>query len=291
MFQELTLELRPTSEYELPNSDGHLLYAAILEELEQEDSTVSEKLHNADTGINISCLDGVFSAVKGEPRKTVFDDETYTARIGLSGLDEETVLQPLNRVFQKMLFSSAELEVGDGSLVVENASLEETTVEQLKKQASEFSKPEITFYFDSPTCIRYGREGVFEAFPHRMAVYSSLRERWNRIVSEKHELKFDNDAIGSKSHEVNANFDLSHHNLIVSKYDDIQSDAEIRKPIKRTGFTGHCTYRLIPEASESFKNFILILSQAAEFIGVGSDIARGCGTVTTEIRELEEEND
>jgi CRISPR/Cas system endoribonuclease Cas6 (RAMP superfamily) len=55
------------------------------------------------------------------------------------------------------------------------------------------------------------------------------------------------------------------------------------KPIKMQGFTGACEYQFKNE-SPAVRNAITALALFAEYSGVGSAVARGCGTVRTDIQ-------
>jgi CRISPR-associated endoribonuclease Cas6 len=49
-------------------------------------------------------------------------------------------------------------------------------------------------------------------------------------------------------------------------------------PILAQGFTGTCTYKF-KNASEAVRTATTALAQFSEYSGVGSSVARGCGTV------------
>jgi CRISPR/Cas system endoribonuclease Cas6 (RAMP superfamily) len=51
----------------------------------------------------------------------------------------------------------------------------------------------------------------------------------------------------------------------------------------KQGFTGRCRYTFAKNAPEGLKNGIVALAKFAEYSGVGSSVARGCGAVAVEI--------
>lgn len=278
VFRKLSLELQPVEGFNLPYSDGHLLYAALLEKVQDGNPDASKAMHDEKHGFSISCLDGPFGSVDTKPQKRVFDDGTYEINIGICGFNND-VVQSFDNATQRMLFSDELFPVGDGEFRVTGASVTETSVEELKQDADAVSHPEIEVNFESPACVRYGHDGAFEVFPHRMAVFGSLRERWNGIVDDKHRFDISNDTIGSLMFELSDSYSIDYHNVVVSKYKSDGAD----NPIKRQGFTGSCTYQVLDDASPAIKNCLVVLASAAEFMGVGASVARGCGSVETSV--------
>lgn len=280
MFNTISVGLKPETETSLPYSDGHLVYAAILEKLNEYNSNASQTIHDSDIGINISSLDGPFQNIEDKPMKRVFDDGTYTCKICIYNFQDD-IIESFMDVIKDMLFSGSTISIGDGEFEIVEASVDNTGIDEIMSRCEEYENPEITFNFKSPTCIRYGTNGVFEIYPHRMGVFGSIRERWNKIVESENQISLTNDRVGINLYEVSIDSNISNHKVITAKYEKNSK----KKPVKRRGFTGKCTYRTVNDCPSDVKNALTILSQAAQYIGVGTAVARGCGTVSTNITE------
>lgn len=278
MFNRISVELQPENEVELPYSDGHLVYASLLGKVQERDAEASEEIHDSDIGINVSCLDGPFQNVEEKPAKKIFDDAVYDCDIVLYNFSNE-VTESFMSVVKDMLFSGESISIGDGLFNIVGASVEETEIDSVVRDASSTRNPEMRFDFNTPTCIRHGSHGVFESFPNRMGVFGSLRERWNRFVKEELQIELPNERIGNYCYELGVGYELNNHKAVVGKYEHDNK----KKPIKRHGFTGSCTYRVVDDCPEDVKDSLVILSEIAEFIGVGVAVARGCGSVQTEV--------
>ena len=59
------------------------------------------------------------------------------------------------------------------------------------------------------------------------------------------------------------------------------------RPKMMQGFTGRCQYIFTRDAPEGVRNGILALARFAEYSGVGSAVARGCGAVKVAVGEVE----
>jgi CRISPR/Cas system endoribonuclease Cas6 (RAMP superfamily) len=62
----------------------------------------------------------------------------------------------------------------------------------------------------------------------------------------------------------------------------VRNDDGESRNIFRQGFTGECAYAF-KDASESVENAVTALALFGEYSGVGSAVARGCGTVSVEV--------
>jgi CRISPR/Cas system endoribonuclease Cas6 (RAMP superfamily) len=59
------------------------------------------------------------------------------------------------------------------------------------------------------------------------------------------------------------------------------------RPIMRQGFVGRCQYTFTKNALLDVKNGIMALARFAEYSGVGSAVARGCGAMKVTVGEVE----
>ena len=67
------------------------------------------------------------------------------------------------------------------------------------------------------------------------------------------------------------------HSVVVNTFVDKKKGHA--RPKMMQGFTGRCQYTFTREASEGMRNGILALARFAEYSGLGSAVARGCGAV------------
>ena len=59
------------------------------------------------------------------------------------------------------------------------------------------------------------------------------------------------------------------------------------RPIMKQGFVGRCRYTFTRDAPDSMRNGIVALARFAEYSGVGSAVARGCGAAKVTVGEAE----
>jgi len=145
--------------------------------------------------------------------------------------------------------------------------------------------PTIEMEFRTPTCIEEAGS-VTTAFPHRW-LFNSLAGKWNKSSPDKLEIELDRETVlGSvieKPHVpgYKSSYEYETHSVLVNRVDG--EDGENRNII-RQGFTGICEYEF-KNASESVENAVTALALFAEYSGVGSAVARGCGGVSVEVTE------
>ena len=116
-------------------------------------------------------------------------------------------------------------------------------------------------------------------FPHRGAVFTSLLGKWNRSAPEELALDLSREEIEGNVIEKPDPRTYDTHSVLVNRVEN--EDGETRN-LFRQGFTGECAYEF-KDASESVKNAVTALGLFAEYSGVGSAVARGCGSVATKL--------
>ena len=273
MIHRIRLSLSPKTDAHIPYSDGYLAYSAVLGELSQRDEEVSETVHDSDGKIHISGLDGSFSRSRRRHQKKIRQSETYKLRIGLFGSHDseyETALRSF------AFDSEAVLTIGDGEFAVESVEVDSTTFAELLKSASVSESRTIDIEFVTPTCIQ-GASGT-EMFPHRGAVFGSILSTWNKFAPEESQLGMSRADIEDVLYELPTFDSLQSHNPVIAY------GGETRTPIKRHGFTGKCAYRFDTDTSEARQTAIRAMAAFAEYSGIGSAVARGCGSVRINFR-------
>jgi len=71
------------------------------------------------------------------------------------------------------------------------------------------------------------------------------------------------------------------HSVLVNRVGDSDGNPQ---PIFKQGFSGSCTYEF-KNASDSVQNAVTTLALFAEYSGVGSAVARGCGNISVEVSD------
>jgi len=170
------------------------------------------------------------------------------------------------------------LELTNGTLHVEQFESQNTDHETLISRANDLSVPTIDIEFRTTTCIEEVGD-VTTAFPHRRAVFSSLQGKWCQTAPERLEFAISDEDLLAHIIERPDTRSLETQSVLVNRVTDGDGNS---KPIFRQGFTGTCSYSF-KDASESMQNAVTALALFAEYSGVGSAVARGCGNVTVEV--------
>jgi CRISPR/Cas system endoribonuclease Cas6 (RAMP superfamily) len=166
------------------------------------------------------------------------------------------------------------IELSHGDLRVERFESENATHAELLDRASAYDDPVIEMEFRTPACIE--EEGdVTTMVPYRWAVCNSLLGKWNRSCPTDLELELDREAVLESVIEKPDPRSFDTHSVLVNRVKN--EDGENRN-IFRQGFSGRCEYAF-KGASESVVNAVTALALFGEYSGVGSAVARGCGTV------------
>ncbi|WGI17874.1 CRISPR system precrRNA processing endoribonuclease RAMP protein Cas6 [Methanonatronarchaeum sp. AMET-Sl] len=281
-MKKIEISCSPLDKLEVPNSDGYLLYSTLLSKISEKSSEVSTRIHDSNfSSISVSSLNGIFHQSSRRYHKVLKPSEDYTFKVGVTDPKEEEIFKAL---IEPLIFGDGLIEFDNGSLEVKEISSNETSFEDLFTKAVGFEKPEFSFEFTSPTCIKFKNSSITEMFPQRVSVFNSIKCKWNKVAPDKYALGLSREDIGSNLIEKPQPKSYRTHSVVVNRVFD--ENKKHKRPIIRQGFTGKCTYSIFKEASKDIKNALTLLAMFSEYSGVGSAVSRGCGSVITEIQEV-----
>lgn len=280
-LRRIDLTLRPAESFPVPVSDGYSVYSALLSVLDAVDSSVSARVHDSALGsLHVSGLLGGFDGNDRPHHKTVRANDTYGLSLGVVDPADEEIFQGL---VSGLVLENDLIELSHGTLHVESFESENASHEGLLEQTSEYDDPTIQIAFQTPTCIEESGE-VTTMFPHRWAVFNSLQGKWNRSCPG--DLELDLSRADVEAHVIEKpnpgrhdGYCLDTHSVLVNRVED--EDGENRNLFSQ-GFTGTCAYEF-KGASESVENAVTALALFGAYSGVGSAVARGCGSVSLEV--------
>lgn len=274
-MRRIDLELSADERFPVPVSDGYSVYGALLGALADVDESVSERIHDAPLGsLHNSGLQGVFGRSDRDHHKSVQPSESYRLTLGVVDPADEDVFRALVQAF---VLDGDSIELTDGTLRVEAFESQQTSHEDLRERANELDDPTLTLSFETPTCIEEAGE-VTTMFPHRASVFGSLAGKWAQTVSDEFAIDLDRETIEANVIEKPDPTSYDTHSVLVNRVTGGDGNP---RPIFRQGFTGECSYAF-KGASESVENAVTTLALFAEYAGVGSAVARGCGHVEGE---------
>lgn len=278
--RQVTATLVPDSRFPVPQSDGYSVYSALLSVLSDVDTDVGQSIHDSPLGsLHCSGLQGPFGGSDRPHHKTLLPDQTYDLSLGIIHPDDATVFQAL---VNALVLDGDSIELSHGTLRVERFESENATHSELLTRASRYDEPEIQMNFRTATCIEEAGE-VTTMFPHRGAVFSSLAGKWRRSAPEKYAVDLSREKIEANVIEKPDARSYRTHSVLVNR---VKNEDDENRNIFRQGFTGECTYGF-KDASESVTNAVVALALFGEYSGVGSAVARGCGSVRVEVYENE----
>lgn len=276
--RRVTLSLAPESRFHVPTSDGYSVYSALLSILSHVDADVGASVHDSPMGsLHCSGLHGQFGRSDRSHHKTLLPGKTYELTLGIVHPDDTDVFQAL---VNALVLENEPIELSHGELRVERFESENATHQQLLKKANTYASPSLAFEFKTATCIEES-ESVTTMFPVRTAVFSSLLGKWNRTAPDDLELEVAREAIASSVIEKPDASSYRTHSVLVNRVEGSDGNPQ---PIFRQGFSGRCTYAF-KDASESVENGVTALALFAEYSGVGSAVARGCGNIHVEVTD------
>jgi CRISPR-associated endoribonuclease Cas6 len=273
MPQKITLTLRPQAGFEVPCSEGYQLYSALLAIMRQADPATAGHTHDsAISSISLGPLEGRFVRCQRDRHKAVDPTEKYGLTVGITDPKEVEIFRS---IIAPLILKEQNLCLEKGELRVEELSSSTASFEDQVRSAGEVKEPCLDFQFKSPTCIQYRNTKVYEMFPHREAVFHSLLSKWNAVCPEELKMSMERDDMARFMIEKPLAYET--HSVVVSTVFD-KSKGHFR-PITRQGFTGRCQYAFARDAPEGMRNGVVALARFAEYSGVGSAVARGCGAV------------
>ena len=271
-LREVGCTLWTDERFPVPVSDGYSVYGALLGVLDEVDADVSASVHDSPMGsLHSSGLVGSFGNSDRPHHKTVLPGEEYQLSLGIVHSDDTEVFQAL---VNGLVLEGETIELSHGELRVERFESENATHAELLDRASEYDDPTVEMAFQTPTCIEEAGD-VTTMVPYRWAVFNSLMGKWNRSCPEDLQLELDREAVLESVIEKPDPRSFDTHSVLVNRVEN--EDGENRN-IFRQGFSGRCEYAF-KGASESVVNAVTALALFGEYSGVGSAVARGCGTM------------
>lgn len=277
MPHKITLIARPVDTFEVPSSEGYQLYSALLNIIRQEDKDVATHAHDSPlSNLSLSPLRGAFMPGDRPRHKKLDPACSYSMKIGIVDSRESELFSSIVR---QLVLQERRLVLEKGELQVERVSTSASSFAELLSPSCDHEDPGVDIRFISPTCIQYRNSGVCEMFPHREAVFSSLLAKWNSSCPDGFKMDIERDEMARFIIERPVSYET--HSAMVNTVFDRKKGHH--RPILRPGFTGRCIYTFTDDAPDDVRNGILALSRFAEFSGIGSAVARGCGAVEVRI--------
>ena len=281
MPQKISLITRPETAFEIPTSEGYQLYSSILGVMREADENAARHTHDSPiSSISISPLDGKFRRCDRPRHKAVDPAEKYELKIGITDPKEVEIFRS---IIQPLILRERNLCMEKGELRVEEVSSSTASFEDLVKSARDLKETCIDFEFRSPACIQYRNSKVYEMFPHREAVFHSLLSKWNAVCPEELKMAIERDDMAR--HLVEKPLAYETHSVVVNTFVDKKKGHA--RPKMMQGFTGRCQYTFTRDAFAGMRNGIVALARLAEYSGLGSAVARGCGAVKVMVGEVE----
>jgi CRISPR-associated endoribonuclease Cas6 len=281
MPQAIQMVVRPKEEFELPWSEGYQLYSAILSIMRQCDEATARHTHDSPlSSISISTLAGKFGRSQRPKHKVADPANRYNFAIGITDPNEAEIFRA---IIQPLILREQDINLDKGVLRVEESTSRTASFEELMSTAVRYENPLIEFDFRSTTCIQYKNSKVIEMFPHREAVFSSLLSKWNQVCPEEFRMAMERDELARYLMEEPLSYE-THSAMVNTVMDKVKGHP---RPILKQGFQGRCRYLFARDAPKGMRNGILALARFAEYSGVGSAVARGCGAVKVTVGEVE----
>lgn len=277
-MRQIEITLRSKRSFPVPDSDGYQVYGALLNALDGVDEAVSQQVHDSPLGsIHSSGLQGGFSGSDRPHHKRVRANEPYGLSLGVVDPNDEEVFSTL---VNALVLDGDSIGLAEGEFRVDSFESSNATHEELLKRASQVG-PNATLdvKFVTATCIEEAGE-VTTMFPHRVPVFQSLLGKWNRTAPQDLEFDLGRETIAGSVIEKPDPRAFDTHSVLVNRVEN--GDGETR-PLFRQGFTGQCSY-VFKGASDSVRNAVVALGLFGEYSGVGSAVARGCGSIETNLQ-------
>jgi len=277
-LRRIELTLRSEKSFPVPVSDGYSVYSSLLAVLDGVDADVSARVHDSSLGsLHCSGLLGRFGDCDRSHHKLVRAGGTYDLSLGVVDPDDEAIFQAL---VSGLVLEGDSLALSHGSLRVESFESENISHEEIVASAGEYDDPTIEMRFRTPTCIEEAGE-VTTMFPHRWAVFNSLLGKWNRTAPEELAFDVDRETVLGSVIEKPDSAQYGTHSVLVNR---VENESGETRNLFRQGFTGECAYAF-KDASEAVRNAITSVALFGEYSGVGSAVARGCGSVGVEVAQ------
>lgn len=280
-MRRVNLALGTDQSFEIPIHEAYQIYSSLLGLMKESDPEVSQRVHDSTiTSISLGALHGPFRSTERPYLKRVVPHELYRLRIGITDPHDDEVFRHL---VLPLLTDRKELPLYQGSFSIEQVEDQMVSVDDLIRQTQGYERPSLNFDFLTPTCIQYRNSRVTEMYPHRIAVFHSLLSKWNHLSPDDLRMDVSRDDFGRYLIEKPDLRRLATYSVQVNTVMDTKRGHS--RPVFKQGFVGRCTYSFTSDAPKGFRNATLLLAMFAEFSGVGSSVARGCGQVDVTVQD------
>lgn len=275
------LTVSPKNSFDIPLSEGYQLYSALLSMIKEEYPETSVTVHDTHLpSLSITGLSGRFDVSPHKGQKRVKTGELYQWRIGVSAPSDEDLF---TQIITPFLIHRKEIALYNGELTIQSIDTVSQSYHDIFEKVQTYKHPSITIDFLTPTCIQYKNTRVTEMFPHRIAVFFSILSKFNQVCPQAFRISLARDDLGRYLIEHPDPKTYRTHSVLTNTIVDAKKMHP--RPIFKQGFSGRCRYHFTSDATRAFRNAILILAHFAEYCGVGSSVARGCGQVHVTITE------
>ncbi|WP_277543149.1 CRISPR system precrRNA processing endoribonuclease RAMP protein Cas6 [Haloarcula laminariae] len=227
--------------------------------------------------LHSSGLRGPFGNSDRSHHKLVRPNTEYALSLGITDPEDEAIFDAL---VSALVISGTSVELTHGTLWVNSFESNNATHDELLSEAAALNDPSIEIEFETATCIEEAGS-VTTMFPTRKAVFSSLLGKWNNTAPDELELGVDRETLAASVIEKPDDRSYQTHSVLVNRVDGSDGNPQ---PIFKQGFSGRCTYEF-KNASDCVENAVTALALFSEYAGVGSAVARGCGTVSVEVTD------
>jgi len=277
-LRQIEISLQAEQRFAVPLSDGYSVYSALLALLESADENTSARVHDSNIGsLHNSGLRGSFGSCDRSHHKLVRSNTEYSLSLGITDPEDGAIFEAL---VSALVLADESLDLTHGTLHLDSFESENAGHDELLSRAATVDEPSIEIEFQTPTCIE-DAGSVTTMFPTRTAVFGSLFGKWNNTAPEALQLDVDRETLAASVIEKPDARSYQTHSVLVNRVDDADGNP---RPIFKQGFSGSCTYEF-KNASDSVQNAVTALALFAEYSGVGSAVARGCGNVDVEVRD------
>lgn len=281
-MRQVDLTLEPTGSFVIPSADGYQVYGALLSALDEVAADVSERVHDSQLGsLHNSGLFGSFRGCDRRFHKRVDPNEQYRLSLGVTDPTDRSVFKALANAF---VFDGDSLGLSEGTMQVRDFASSNTSHEELLANAATTVDDlpdafEIEVRFQTLTCIEEADE-ITTMFPHRGSVFRSLLRKWNATIPEE---RSDELTLGMVREDFEANLIEKPDARTYDTNSVLVNRGKDGSPILAQGFTGSCTYKF-KDASKAVRTATTALARFGEYSGVGSSVARGCGSVEVSVQ-------
>jgi hypothetical protein len=300
--------------FEVPYSSGYQTYSGLLSIIDSIDQAAADSVHAAQfSGLtNSGLLSDDWGSAKRDYHNSVRDDpdSEYTLKLGVTHPSDRDVFESLMRAF---VIEDRNLPLAHGELSVTQVSTDRATHQELIDRASDVvdDADGVQFTFESPAC-RQRFDGVWEATPHRVALFQHILDRWNaslpddagdielsvtdemlgeglypRVETDSYRtmanVVYRSESSGDAEGESETDSDAAANTDGTTESASTEAAATDGGRSHAQGYIGEWEWRFKDTASEATRIAVLTAAQFAEFAGVGRHNARGAGCVETAV--------